>query len=69
MTTLSEIIPDPDAFLGLEPEELAGIALDLITSSGPNEPSRLHPSSFASARAIGDYPQNRSREEGTTLNI
>ncbi|MCK4619385.1 MAG: hypothetical protein KAT52_05535, partial [Desulfobacterales bacterium] len=62
MTTLAEIIPDPDAVLALEPEELAGVALELLSSSGPNEPSRLHPSSFTSSQTIGDYPRNRKEE-------
>ena len=62
MTTLAEIIPDPDAVLALEPEELAGVALELLSSSGPNEPSRLHPSSFTSSQTIGDYPANRKQE-------
>jgi len=62
MTTLAEIIPDPDAVLALEPEELAGVALELLTSSGPNEPSRLNPSSFTSSQTMGDYPRNRRDE-------
>lgn len=68
MTTLAELIPDPNAFLALEPEELTGVALELISSSGPNEPSRLHPSSFASSQTIGNYPQNRREEiEGALI--
>jgi len=62
MTTLAELIPDPDAVLAFEPEELAGVALELLSSSGPNEPSRLHPSSFTSSQTIGDYPRNRKDE-------
>jgi uncharacterized protein (TIGR02391 family) len=62
MTTLAEIIPDPDTVLSLEPEELAGVALELLTSSGPNEPSRLNPVSFTGIQTIGDYPQNRRDE-------
>jgi uncharacterized protein (TIGR02391 family) len=62
MATLAELIPDPNAFLALEPEELAGVALELISSAGPNEPSRLHPSSFASSQVIGNYPRNLREE-------
>jgi uncharacterized protein (TIGR02391 family) len=62
MTTLAELIPEADAVLALEPEELAGVALELISSSGPNEPSRLHPMSFTSSQTIGDYPANRKDE-------
>ncbi len=57
MATLAEMIPDASSVLALEPEELAGIALVLLTSSGPNEPSRLHPSSFTSHETIGQYPE------------
>ena len=62
MTTLAELIPDPNSVLALEPEELAGIALELLTSSGPNKPSRLHPSSFTSRETIGQYPEGRRSE-------
>jgi hypothetical protein len=61
MTTLAELIPDPDTVLALEPEELTGVALELLSSSGPNGPSRLHPSSFTSSETIGDYPANRKQ--------
>ena len=63
MATLADLIPDPSAVLALEPEELAGIALELLTSSGPNEPSRLHPSSITSPQTIGKYPDGQ-RQEG-----
>jgi len=59
MTTLAELIPNPDTVLALEPEELAGVAFELLSSTGPNEPSRLHPSSFTSILTIGDYPKNK----------
>lgn len=47
MATLYDLIPDADSVLALEPEELAGVGLELITS-GASEggPSRLHPTSF-----------------------
>lgn len=62
MTTLADLVPDPDSVLALEPEELAGVALELLSSSGPDEPSRLHPSSFTSPQTIGSYPANRKQE-------
>lgn len=46
MATLFEIISDANAVLELEPEELAGLALELINSESPNTASRLHPTSF-----------------------
>lgn len=62
MATLSDLIPDPSSVLALEPEELAGVALELLTSSGPNEPSRLHPSSFTHPQTIGSYPEGQRQE-------
>lgn len=62
MTTLAELIPDPSSLLALEPDEIAGVALELLAASGPNEPSRLHPSNFTSRDTIGKYPDNRREE-------
>jgi len=62
MATLSDLIPDPSSVLALEPEELAGVALELLTSSGPNEPSRLHPLSFTHSQTIGSYPEAQRKE-------
>lgn len=56
MTTLYDILPDANAIMSLEPEELAGLALELLTSTGFNEPSRLHPTSFSSPETLGAFP-------------
>jgi len=55
MTTLYEILPDANAILSLEPEELAGLAIELLNSSGSNSPSRLHPTSFTSPDTLGAF--------------
>ena len=57
MATLYEIIPDASSILSLEPEELAGLAIELLNSSGANAPSRLHPTSFTSPETLGAFPQ------------
>ena len=62
MLTLFDLIPDPDVVLALEPEELAGVAMELITPAEPSGPSRLHPSSFAHPDTIGKYAENRRVE-------
>ena len=62
MATLADLIPDPNSVLALEPEELAGVTLELLTSSGPNEPSRLHPASFTHPQTIGNYPEGQRQE-------
>ena len=62
MPTLAHLIPDPTSVLALEPEELAGVVLELLNSPSPDEPSRLHPMSFISARSVGDYPQGQRQQ-------
>jgi uncharacterized protein (TIGR02391 family) len=62
MTTLHEILSDVEAICSLEPEELAGLALELINSTGANTPSRLHPTSFTSPETLGAFdPHIRER--------
>lgn len=55
MVTLYEMLPDADAIFSLEPEELAGLAIELL-NSGPNAPSRLHPTGFTSPETLGEFP-------------
>lgn len=55
MTTLYEILPDAEAICLLEPEELAGLALELLKTSGLNAPSRLHPTSFTNPDTLGAF--------------
>jgi uncharacterized protein (TIGR02391 family) len=62
MSTLFELISDPDIVLALEPEELAGVAMELITSTDSYSPSRLHPTSFAHPQTIGQFPENKRKE-------
>lgn len=56
MTTLHDLIPDYQTVLELEPEELAGIAIELLNSG--TSTVRLHPSTFASPETLGPYPSN-----------
>lgn len=55
MTTLYEILPDADTILSLEPEELAGLALELINSANTYGQSRLHTTSFTNPEALGAF--------------
>jgi uncharacterized protein (TIGR02391 family) len=57
MATLYDLLPDANSILALEPEELAGLALELISTSEPNSQSRLHPTSFSDSGTIGPYAQ------------
>ena len=56
MTTLHDVIPDYQTVLQLEPEELAGIALELFHSG--TSTVRLHPATFASPETLGPYPDH-----------
>jgi uncharacterized protein (TIGR02391 family) len=56
MATLYDLVPDTTTLFSLEPEELAGLALELINNQG-NGPSRLHPQSFTDPSTLGAYPQ------------
>lgn len=62
MPTLHDLLPDASAILALEPEELAGLAMELIASGDANGPSRLHPTSFTSPETIGAFPQGQRDE-------
>jgi uncharacterized protein (TIGR02391 family) len=62
MATLHDLIPEAKTVLSLEPEELAGIALELIATGGDNTPSRLHPTSFTSPETLGAFsPEIRAQ--------
>ena len=55
MPTLRDLLSNPKSILTLAPEELAGLALELIKSPGANAPSRLHLNSFTSAETLGPF--------------
>jgi uncharacterized protein (TIGR02391 family) len=57
VTTLHDLVPDTSTLFALEPEELAGIALELIHGQ-TNGPSRLHPQAFTDPSTLGPYPQH-----------
>ena len=62
MPTLFDLIPDADTVLALEPDELAGVAMELLTNVEPMSASRLHPTAFAHPQTIGLYPEHRRKE-------
>mgnify|MGYP001619014922 CR=1 FL=1 len=57
MASLHDLLPDASSILALEPEELAGLAMELILAGEGSGPSRLHPNSFTSSETIGAFPQ------------
>jgi uncharacterized protein (TIGR02391 family) len=62
MTTLYDLIPDTDSVLALEPEELAGVGLELITLGSSNGSSRLHPTSFTHPDTLGPFPPDKRNQ-------
>jgi uncharacterized protein (TIGR02391 family) len=62
MSTLHDLISDADAVLALEPEELAGLGLELITMVTPGSGSRLHPTSFSNPDTLGPFPQEKRNQ-------
>jgi uncharacterized protein (TIGR02391 family) len=64
MPTLYALIPDADSILALQPEELAGLGLELITSVTPEDGigSPLHPTSFTHPQTLGTFPEHRQKE-------
>jgi len=62
--SIVSIIPDPDALLALEPEELAGVVLEHLHSYTPNE-GGLNRYNFGLQHTVKEYPtgyQDRIRE-------
>ncbi len=62
MVTLADLMPDPDAVLALEPEELAGVGLELLAQTDPITASRLHPSNFSHPDTIGNYSDQKLQQ-------
>lgn len=54
-----ELIPDPDALLALQPEELAGYILKYLNSLPQNRISRH---GYSMRSTVEGYPRNRQRE-------
>src|SRR5207249_9103145 len=54
--TIHQILPEPELLLGLEPEELAGVILEHLTSLGPNERGQLNRHNFSLPHTVQGYP-------------
>jgi hypothetical protein len=65
MYNLHNAIPDPDAVLALEPEELAGIILHLLRSSTGLRISLIQDSCFAKSRTA--VSESRGQLEGVKI--
>ena len=59
-----QLIPDIDALLGLEPEELAGLVLQYLTTASTSE---LHSGNFTLHGNVEGYPQNKRAQAQEAL--
>ena len=58
MRYISDIVPEPDALLALEPEELAGVVLEYLNSLPSEERRRkLHTQNFGQLSTVDGYPE------------
>ncbi len=58
---LFSIIPDPEAVLALEPEELAGVVLEVLNSLDPTDTGQLNRYSFCLPSRFTDYPSHQDQ--------
>ncbi|HDQ05730.1 MAG TPA: hypothetical protein ENN36_03280 [Candidatus Bathyarchaeota archaeon] len=54
--SIFSIIPDPDAVLALEPEELAGIVLEYLNALDPSDRGQLNRYNFSLPHTVQEYP-------------
>jgi uncharacterized protein (TIGR02391 family) len=57
--TLFSILPDPVAVLSLEPEELAGVILEILNSLGSMDSGQLNRHNFSLPSNFNDFPNHR----------
>ena len=55
--SIHSILPDPDALLALEPEEVGGFLLQYLNSLPENEQKHLNFYNYSSSHFVQDYPQ------------
>ena len=55
--TIYSIISDPEALLALEPEELAGIVLEVLNSTDQMQRGQLNRYNFSLPQNFKEYPQ------------
>ena len=59
MRSIHDLLPDPDALLSLEPEELAGVVLEHLNSVHPSHPSSLNRYNFGLRHTVQEYPPDK----------
>jgi uncharacterized protein (TIGR02391 family) len=67
MPTIYEMIPDPDALLALEPEELAGVLLQHLATEHPSHPQSLSRHNFGLPHTVREYPSSKQEDISRAL--
>ena len=62
MQSIHSLIPDPEALLALEPEELAGFALEIFNSSIRGGRGLVSVGNFISTESLGNYGYERQND-------
>ena len=65
--TIHALIPDADAWLALEPEELPGVLLQYFNSMPLQEQERLNRYNFGLDHTVQDYPRERQNDISCAL--
>ncbi len=64
--SIRSLLPDANAVLDLEPEELAGVLLEYLSSLPPREQQEMNRHNLLN-HSIRDYPQDHEKEVGQAL--
>lgn len=65
--SIYSIIPNPEALLALEPEELAGIVLEYLNSLSKRENGQLNRYNFSLPHTVKDYPKEYQKRISQAL--
>jgi len=67
MKRIYSIVPDADALLALDPEELAGVVLESLNSLSNDERGQLNRYNFGLGSTYSEYPQQFQEQIGRAL--
>ena len=65
--SIYSFVPDPDALLALEPEELAGVLMQHLNELPPSEQRQLNRYNFGLGHTFREYPQVHAEAIGRAV--
>ncbi len=65
--SIHSLVPDPEAMLALEPEELAGVLMEHLNSLPASEQRSLNRYNFSLRHTVRDYPEDAQDELSLAL--